>query len=208
MKISYGVTISDEFTEAIRLITHLKNYKGDNSEIVVLLDETKSPKELQEYLEVCADGREDFTLVISQFNGDFAAWKNFLNSNCKGEWIYQIDADEMIDANLMVNLVDILNENKDIELFFIPRINTVTGLTQEHIDRWKWNLNENGWINYPDYQSRLYKNSKNIFWKNKVHERIFGYQKYSTFPSDALFCILHDKTIERQERQNAYYDTI
>jgi glycosyltransferase involved in cell wall biosynthesis len=208
MKISYAVTVSNEFDETIRLINHLKNYKGDNTEIVVLLDSTKAPKELEEFLVVCADGKDDFTLIISEFNGDFAAWKNFLNSHCKGEWIFQIDADEMIDAELVVNLEDILGDNDDVDLFFIPRINTVTGLTDYHIKRWGWNINERGWINYPDYQSRLYKRKDGIIWKNKVHERIFGYQKYSNFPAEPLFCIKHDKDIKRQELQNQLYERL
>jgi glycosyltransferase involved in cell wall biosynthesis len=208
MKISYAVTVSNEFDETIRLINHLKNYKGDNAEIVVLLDSPKVPKELEEFLILCADGKEDFTLIISQFNGDFAAWKNFLTLHCKGDWIYQIDADEMIDAELMVNLEDILNDNDDVELFFIPRINTVTGLTDYHIKKWGWNVNELGWVNFPDYQSRLYKKKDEIIWKNKVHERIYGYQKYSNFPAEPMFCIKHDKDIKRQEKQNSYYETL
>jgi len=208
MKISYAVTVSNEFDETIRLTNHLKNYKGDNAEIVVLLDSPKAPKELEEFLLVCADGKEDFTLIISEFNGDFAAWKNFLNSHCKGEWVFQIDADEMIDAELMVNLEDILNDNNDVDLFFIPRINTVTGLTDYHVKKWGWNVNERGWVNFPDYQSRLYKRKAEINWKNKVHERVYGYQKYSNFPAEPLFCIKHDKDIKRQEKQNSYYETL
>lgn len=208
MKISYAVTVCNEFDETIRLINHLKNYKGDNAEIVVLLDGPKAPKELEEFLMVCADGKDDFTLIISEFNGDFAAWKNFLTSNCKGDWIYQLDADEMIDAELMVNLEDILNDNDDVDLFFIPRINTVTGLTDYHIKKWGWNVNERGWVNFPDYQSRLYKRKDGILWKNKVHERVYGYQKYSNFPAEPMFCIKHDKDIKRQEAQNSYYETL
>jgi hypothetical protein len=208
MKISYAVTVSNEFDETIRLINHLRNYKGDDSEIVVLLDGPKAPKELEEFLLVCADGKEDFTLIISEFNGDFAAWKNFLNLHCKGEWIYQLDADEMIDADLIVNLQDILNDNEDVDLFFIPRINTVTGLTEYHIKKWGWNVNEKGWVNFPDYQSRLFKRKNGIIWKNKVHERIYGYEKYSNFPAEPLFCIKHDKDIKRQELQNSLYETL
>lgn len=208
MKISYAVTVSNEFEETIRLITHLKNYKSESDEIVVLLDGPKAQKELIEYLTLCADGKVDFTLVISEFNQNFADWKNFLNIHCKGDWILQLDADEMIDADLMVNLSDVLKENDDVDLFFIPRINIVDGLTEQHIQKWKWNVNENGWINFPDYQTRLYKNKKQIIWKNKVHERIYGYQKFSNFPAEPLFCIKHNKTIERQEKQNSYYDTL
>jgi hypothetical protein len=208
MKISYAVTVSNEFEETIRLINHLKNYKGDNAEIVVLLDSPKAPKELEEFLMVCADGKDDFNLIISEFNGDFANWKNYLNLHCKGDWIFQLDADEMVDGDLMVNLSDILLENEDVDLFFVPRINTVVGITEYHIKKWGWQVNESGWINFPDYQSRLFKNKPGIIWKNKVHEKIFGFERYSTFPAEYMFCIKHDKDIKRQELQNSYYDTL
>ena len=49
---------------------------------------------------------------------------------------------------------------------------------------------------------------QNIGWINKVHERIVGFQNYTSLPSDEIYCIKHPKTIERQEKQNSYYDTL
>ena len=208
MKISYAITACNEVEETIRLVNQLLNYKTENSEIVVLLDIPKAPVELVEYLELQAN--EDYiTLIESEFNNDFAQWKNFLNSNCKGEWIFQLDADEYISPDLIVNLEDILNDNNDKELIVVPRINIVKGLTQEHIQKWGWQVNERGWINFPDVQTRIYKNDKDkIGWSGKVHERIVGFESYTFLPSDEVFCIKHIKDIERQERQNNYYDTL
>ena len=33
-----------------------------------------------------------------------------------------------------------------------------------------WNVNDKGWVNWPDYQWRIWKNKPKIKWKNKVHE--------------------------------------
>ena len=107
MKLSYAVTACNEHEEIIRLVTQLLNYKGENSEIVVLLDMPKAPTEMVEYLELQANA-DHITLIESEFDNDFAQWKNLLNSQCKGEWIFQLDADEYLDANLIVNLEDIL----------------------------------------------------------------------------------------------------
>ena len=207
MKLSYAVTACNEHEEIIRLVTQLLNYKGENSEIVVLLDTPKAPTEMVEYLELQANA-DYITLIESEFDNDFAHWKNFLNSQCKGEWIFQLDADEYLDPNLIVNLEDILDNNIDKDLIVVPRINTVEGLTDEHIQKWGWRVDEKGWVNFPDVQTRIYKNKETIGWAGKVHERIGGFESYTAFPSDEMYCIKHPKTIKRQEKQNDYYNTL
>lgn len=207
MKLSYAITACNEHEEIIRLVTQLLNYKGENSEIVVLLDTPKAPTEMVEYLELQANA-DYITLIESEFDNDFAHWKNFLNSNCKGEWIFQLDADEYLDPNLIVNLEDILDNNTDKDLIVVPRINTVEGLTEEHIQKWGWRVDEKGWVNFPDVQTRIYKNKETIGWAGKVHERIGGFESYTAFPSDEMYCIKHPKTIQRQEKQNNYYETL
>ena len=207
MKLSYAITVCNEFEETINLITTLINYKGENSEIVVLLDMPKSSPELVEYLELQANANY-IELIESEFDNDFAQWKNFLNSHCKGEWIFQLDADESLDPNLIVNLEEILDDNTDKDLIVVHLINIVNGITSEHIQKWGWQLNERGWINFPDVQTRIYKNSEKIGWAGKVHERIVGYETYTNFPGDEIYCIKHIKEIERQERQNNYYQTL
>lgn len=208
MKLSYAITVCNEFDEIIKLLTQLLNYKSDNSEIVVLLDTPKASEELIEYLELQANA-DKITLIESEFDSDFAQWKNFLNSQCKGEWIFQLDADELLSPNLIVNLEDILDANVDKEMIAVPRINIVNGLTDEHVQKWGWSVNERGWVNFPDFQTRLYKNnSEKIGWNGKVHERIVGFESYTSLPTDELYCIKHIKDIERQEKQNNYYDTL
>ena len=207
MKLSYAITACNEVEETIRLVGQLLNYKGENSEIVVLLDTPKAPAELVEYLELQGNA-DKITLIESEFNNDFAQWKNLLNSECKGEWIFQLDADEYLENDLIHNLEDILDNNLDKDLILVPRINTVEGLTQTHIQKWGWNVNEKGWVNFPDAQTRIYKNSDKIGWSGKVHERINGFESYNNFPFEEIYCIKHPKTIERQERQNNYYNTL
>ena len=208
MKLSYAITACNEHEEIIRLVTQLINYKGENSEIVVLLDTPKSSTEMIEYLELQANANY-ITLIESEFDNDFAQWKNFLNSHCKGEWIFQLDADEYLSNDLIYNLEELLEVNTDKDLIVVPRINTVEGLTEAHIQKWGWNVNEKGWVNFPDVQTRIYKNNpETIGWSGKVHERIVGFQSYTNFPSDEVYCIIHPKTIERQERQNDYYNTL
>jgi hypothetical protein len=207
MKLSYAITVCNEFDETIALLTNLLNYKTENSEIVVLLDTPKAQPELIEYLELQA-GADKITLIESEFDNDFAQWKNFLNSHCKGEWVFQLDADENLDPNLIASMEDILSENDDKDLIIVPRINIVNGITQEHIQKWGWNIDRNKWINFPDVQTRIYKNSEKIGWMGKVHERIVGFENYTAFPALEIYCIRHIKDIQRQEKQNNYYSTL
>jgi hypothetical protein len=207
MKLSYAITVCNEYDETLRLINQLLNYKGDNSEVVVLLDTPKAQPELIEYLELQANA-DKITVIESEFDGDFAQWKNLLNSQCKGEWIFQLDADEFLSNDLIHNLEDILDNNVDKDLILVPRINTVEGLTDSHIQKWGWNVNEKGYVNFPDVQTRIYKKSDKIGWSGKVHERIVGFESYTNFPLEDVYCIQHPKTIERQERQNDYYSTL
>ena len=207
MKLSYAITACNEVEETIRLVNQLLNYKEENSEIVVLLDTPKAPTELVEYLEI--QGKSDhITLIESEFDNDFAQWKNFLNSHCKGEWIFQLDADEYLTPDLIVNMEALLDSNTDKDMIVVPRINTVEGLTETHIQKWGWSVNEKGWVNFPDYQTRIFKNSDKIGWSGKVHERIVGFESYTNFPADEIYCIKHPKTIDRQEKQNSYYSTL
>jgi hypothetical protein len=140
------------------------------------------------------------------FHKNFADWKNLLNSYCKGDFIFQLDADEMISEYMVKNLHEILELNKEVDLYFVPRINTVDGLTEEDIKTWGWNVNDKGWVNFPDYQGRIYR--QKMGWYGKVHERIIGGEKFATLPSDEEYCIIHKKDIERQRKQNNLYNTI
>ena len=209
MKINYAITVCNEFVEIQRLITFLLKNKRIQDEIVVLVDMTKNEptSELLGYLHRLSSN--DYIRLSEQnFNNHFADWKNYLTSICNGDYIFQIDADEIPHEKLLEVLPEILEENFDCEVFLVPRVNTVEGLTQDHINKWRWNVNEQGWVNWPDNQWRIWKNKPEIKWINKVHEKLDGYKVWSILPEMEEFALYHPKTIERQEKQNNYYDTL
>ena len=70
-------------------------------------------------------------LVSYPLNGDFGQFKQHLNQNCSGDWIFQLDADEDLEPTLIENLHTILEGNPEIDMFWLPRINIVNGLTPE-----------------------------------------------------------------------------
>ena len=209
MKISYAITVCNEFVEIQKLIPFLLNNKRRQDEIVVLVDlsKNKPTSELLRYLHELSS--EDYiTLIEDNFNRHFADWKNRLTLACKGDYIFQIDADELPNLSLIENLPIILESNPDNEVYLVPRVNTVEGLTDKHIQQWKWNVNDKGWVNWPDYQWRIWKNKPEIKWKNKVHEVLEGHKSYAALPTQEELALYHPKDIKRQEKQNKYYDTL
>ena len=207
MKISYAISVCNELEEIKRLIPFLLKHKGIQDEIVVLYDEKNGNKEVLEFLLPYNKLPNVQTWRSWDWNNNFADWKNILNGYCVGDYIYQIDADEMISQYMVENLSSILEMNPGVDLIFVPRINTVDGLTEEHIKKWGWNVNDKGWINFPDAQGRIYK--KGMSWYGRVHERIVGGQKFSSLPNDDDdYFIQHHKTIDKQEKQNNFYQTI
>ncbi len=207
MKISYAVTVCNEFIEIQRLISFLLEHKRPQDEIVVLVDMTKNEPttELLGYLHRLSSNNY-IILLEHNFNNHFADWKNLLTKSCKGDYIFQIDADEIPHKKLLEVIPDILEENFDCEVFLVPRVNTVEGLTQDHINKWGWRINEQGWVNWPDNQWRIWKNKPEIKWVNKIHERLDGYKVWSILPEIEEFALYHPKTIDRQEKQNDFYE--
>ena len=190
------------------MVPFLFEHKRKEDEIVILYDEKNGNPEILDFLLPYNKFPHVQTWRGFDFEGNFADWKNKLNDYCQGDYIYQIDADEMISEYVIQNLHQILELNPKVDLIFVPRINTVNGITQEHINKWGWNVNEKGWVNFPDYQTRIYKNTEDVTWMNKVHEKITGYDTFSNFPAEEHWALYHPKQIDRQEQQNQFYDTI
>ena len=130
-----------------------------------------------------------------------------LNKACNGDWIFQIDADEIPNEILLKQLPEILEIN-DTDLVWVPRINIVNGITSWHLHHWHWRQTEQGWINFPDYQARIFRNVDHINWVKPVHEIIEGAKTYSHLPPQEELTLKHEKDIVRQEQQNRLYDTI
>ena len=198
--ISYAITACNEHVELDRLLNQLSSSIRGEDEIVVQMDITATDE--------VKDVVNKYKLMnyFHPLNKDFATFKNNLKGLCTKDYIFQIDADEYLSEELLTYLPAILEDNHSVEMFSLPRINTVEGLTQEHIRQWGWRVDERGWVNYPDYQNRILRNKPEIYWINKVHEKIIGAMTTTEIPPG--LDLIHPKTIDRQEKQNNYYNTI
>ncbi len=209
INVTYAITVCNELLEITNLINFLHPRIKKDDEILIQYDSESVTREVKDYLKIMAQLQPNQIRVIEfPLNKDFASFKNNLKNHANGIFIFQIDADEMPSEYIVENIHQFLDYNKDVDLFFVPRINTVNGLTDAHIQKWGWKVNEKGWINFPDYQTRLYRRTSEIEWQGKVHERIVGYNTLSVLPTDEEYCLYHHKQIARQEKQKELYDTI
>lgn len=207
ISISYAITVCNEFVEIQNLVNFLRKNKRQQDEIVILYDQKNGNEDIANWLtEQNKYPKVQFWRGF--FDGHFADWKNKLTSYCTGDYIFQIDADEYPHETLIEKLPEILESNPDNDVYLVPRVNTVEGLTEQHIQKWGWRVSDKGWVNWPDYQWRIWKNKSEIKWVNKVHEKLDGFATYAPLPDLELLALYHPKDIKRQEKQNAFYDTL
>ena len=208
MRLSYGITVFNEAKELKRLLELLINNIDDEDEVVVCVDGDDDAVrfELDVYAKKFYDFYKPLKVYHRELNKDFSAQKNSIIENSTGDFIFHIDADEYPNNTLLEQIKDILKIN-EVELLWIPRVNTIEGMEQKHIDKWGWRISEKKWVNYPDYQARVFANKKEIRWERPLHEVIRGYQTYSHLPPFEELSLYPPKTIEKQENQNLFYNS-
>lgn len=205
-KISYAITVNNEAEEITKLLHVLLPLIDKNDEVIVLQDITKKDQKVTDILDTYG---EKIIRIEARLDGDFATFKNNLISTATKDYLFQIDADEIPKESLIKEIKYYLFRKRKKDVFMVPRINIVNGITDEHVKQWNWQVNDQGYINYPDYQHRIFKLNKGIKWENKVHEKLCNYEKIIGLPAaDYSMCLFHIKEIKRQEQQNAFYDTI
>ena len=210
LQISYGITVHNEAEELNRLLEILI-HKTDAEDEIVICDDYSDEK-TQEVITswVQQYGHEDMkTIKVYQrkLNGDFAAQKNSVIENSSGDYVFHFDADEYPHEVLLSQIKQIIEMN-EVDLIWVPRVNTVDGLTEEWIQKWGWRVSEKDWVNYPDYQARVFRNREDIRWTRKVHEYIDGCKTYAHLPPHEELSLYHPKTIEKQIKQNELYSNI
>ena len=204
MKISYGITVCNEEMELQKLVTFLLKHKELQDEIVITYDSKNGSKGVEEYLRSHSVNGE-FNWHPFEFEDNFSDLKNYTKKMSSGDYVFHIDADEIPHEILMEQIHTILETN-DVDLIWIPRVNTVEGLTEEWTRKWGWRVSEKGWVNFPDYQARVFRNREDICWKGKVHEYIDGCKTYAHLPTHEELSLYHHKSIDKQVKQNTLYE--
>ena len=205
MKVSYGITVHNEADELNKLLEILVHKTQADDEIVIVQDgdDKKVEEVISSWMNQYLDAKGIYWYT-RKLDGNFADQKNYVIEQCEGDYIFHIDADEYPHEILLEQLPQILEIN-DVDLVWIPRVNTVDGFTQDDVQRWGWKVNEKGWVNYPDYQARVFRNREDIRWTRPLHEYITGCKTYAHLPPHEELSLYHPKTKEKQEQQNKFY---
>ena len=205
MKVSYGITVHNEADELNRLLEILIHKTDVEDEIVICVDGEDDGVRfvLDSWTQQYAHAKM-IKVYQRKLIKNFAAQKNSVIENSVGDYIFHIDADEYPHEVLLSQLKEILEMN-DVDLIWIPRVNTVEGFTKEDVRKWGWKITENGWVNYPDYQARVFRNDESIRWVRPLHEFIDGCKTYSHLPPHEELSLYHPKTKKKQEQQNKFY---
>ena len=206
MKISYSILTHNETDSLLKLVEFIVKHKDEEDEIVIL-DDFSDNEKTKEILDSAVSIYE-IKFEQRHLLKDYGGQKNYLKNMCSGDYIFNLDADELPHKYLITNIKTILEANPTIDLYWVPRVNIVEGITQDHMQQWGWNVNEHGWVNFPDYQGRIWRNRQNIRWEKPVHETLTGYKEHTFLPQEEDFCFYHHKEIERQEKQNEFYSKI
>jgi hypothetical protein len=187
--ISYAITVCNEAEALCTLLDFLQPYLQPGDEIIVQADRKNVTAEVQQVV-------QDHTHLIRRYvehdlDYDFARAKNHLNTQCCGEWIFQLDADECPQTSLLQALPAILQANPGVELYKMPRMNSFVdgqGRTEKEYVAW------------PDYQGRLYRNDpQRIRWHRPIHEKIRGHKAYVYLPKEEKYAIRHRKVTEQDK---------
>ena len=208
--ISFCITTKNEgrYVDGLlhQLISMLDKSNGEDE--IVIIDDYSDDEETIDILNDWRNSQPEIQFYQRHLQKDFSTHKNFGIEKCSKHWIFQIDADETLGSALEENVHSLLLENSEVELFLVPRVNIVNGITQEDIKKWGWSQNEKGWNMWPDFQTRIFQNTKNIKWQGKVHERIVGFNTWTRLPEEEEWSLYHIKDVERQRSQNELYRTI
>lgn len=210
IKITYCITVANEKDEFIKLISFLKDHKRFEDNILVLVDSPKCDCKLEDYILSIST---ETMIFFSTFKNNFSEWKNtFFNAEVFGgelnDYLFFIDADELPNPELIEGLPYILDVNPEVDVFGVPRINFVEGITDDYITNMGWRKDDKNRINYPDYQYRICKNQEGIRWGGKLHETIQGYKIRTELPQNDCYDLLHVKSFDKQVQQNEFYNTI
>lgn len=142
--ITYGITVCNEHFELSRLIEKLTPFIRFKDQVLFLSDADNSTADVRYVIDKYIERHKNVEFEIKHVSvplaKNFSKYKNSLMEFSTCDWIFQIDADEFPTDELLQALPGTLLENSDVEVILVPRINTVRGITQKHVDQWRWNV--------------------------------------------------------------------
>ena len=161
--ISFAICVSEETESFIELVDFVNLHKKEKDEIVVISDFSKCER-IKEHLETKVD-----KYIYRKLLYDFASHKNIFFSICNGDYIFNLDSDELPSETLIKEVHSIILKHQ-CDLFWLPRLNYFDGVDEKTAKHYGWSIDKdkNNAINFPDYQGRIYKNNNKLRWNKKT----------------------------------------
>jgi len=140
-------------------------------------------------------------IIYSRWKGNHSAQRNVYLKEVKTDWVFVIDSDEFIDRKTLDFLRFIKTNGKSLESdnYWITR-------------KWISPFSKTHYIgsepHYPDWQRRIFKYNKSIYYSGQIHEEIHGLMQSSKSLIEDLSVYHLDLLIkseaERQEKVRVY----
>lgn len=128
---------------------------------------------------------------------DYSVQRNHACREAKHDWVFEIDADETPSKPLLAGLrqIAVNADAAGIDAIGIPRLNFIDGT-----------LVASPGHRGLDFQYRLHR--RDCRWHGRVHEELRNHRsRFELSVPDGHF-LVHEKTRQRHETQNAYYKTL
>lgn len=129
---------------------------------------------------------------------DFSAQRNFGIKQCTGDWIFTMDADEVMGENI-VQAFEYLHTRK-YRAFLFPRYNLVS------LDPYVIINSPN---HYSEWQVRMFINDGKCYYENPVHHQLQNCRPRLKIPNINIFhfhFLLHD--YETRKKRVNYYESV
>jgi len=193
MKITYSIQVCNESRELFSLANFILKVKDDEDNLNIVVDSLHVTDKVRMVLEYFKDRVTVYERPFDSF------YKNsqFHKEIATGDYVFSMDADEMPQEVLIKNLKKMI-EDSNPDSIAVPRINIHPGATAEFLKNSGFHANEVGWINWPDYQVRIYRNSPDVNWSDELHTKLVA-QRQIAINDRPEYAIWHIKSIEKQE---------
>jgi hypothetical protein len=187
--------VCNESRELFSLLTFLLKVKDSEDDIIVVVDSLHKTDKVDRVI----DHFKDSISVYERPFDNFLDNSNFHIEKATGDYIFGVDADEMPQEGLIRNIKSVI-EASEGDVICIPRINIHPGGTQDFFERCQFHVNENGWVNWPDYQGRVYKKNGIIHWgHDTTHAKLIGGERNILINPIPQLALWHIKSIEKQD---------
>lgn len=203
VKVTFAIGVCNEARELDDLLHFLINEQdviNHGDEVNVVVDSKNVTPSVRSILKQF----DTVTVCEHPLDGDFSEHRNYHITQCTGDVIFMLDADEIPQAKL----IDVARNFDQGDILYVPRMNICPGYSEEWLKKHNFKVNNIGFINWPDFQGRIFKRVPHVRWTGKVHEKLTGSEKVVGLAPDVSNGLWHIKNLKKQDRQNSLYDTI